>query len=287
MGYAGSARGLTAAAGGEAVAHGGVYHGPFGGTYAHGTAAARGGAVTHNWSAGDLHVQGNYVRANYGHYDAFGHGWWTDHPGAWWSRGFAAGYWTAATWPRINTWFGTAWPAYGYAYGNDITYEDNEVYLYGQPISTAADYYDSAASLAQTGEEADVPSEQPPANEDEAAPTNAADAQWLPLGVFEALEPNQKTSNMTFQIAVNKQGIVRGNYFNSGDNNVQPIEGAVDKQTQRITWVVKGKDKIIFDTGLYNLTKDETTVLVHFSKDKTQQWTLVRLKQPQQAGPQQ
>ena len=85
---------------------------------------------------------------------------------------------------------------------------------------------------------------------------------------------------MTFQIAVNKAGIVRGNYFNTGDNNVQPIEGAVDKKTQRITWVVKDKDKIIFDTGLYNLTKDETTVLVHFSKDKSEQWTLVRLKQP-------
>jgi len=92
---------------------------------------------------------------------------------------------------------------------------------------------------------------------------------------------------MTFQIAVNKDGIVRGNYFNTGDSNVQPIEGAVDKKTQRITWIVKDKDKIIFDTGLYNLTKDETTVLVHFSQDKTQQWTLVRLKQPPQSATQQ
>jgi uncharacterized protein (TIGR02246 family) len=165
---------------------------------------------------------------------------------------------------------------------------DNSVYLDGQPIATAADYYQSAADLAETGEEANIPSEQPPANADpQAAPSNTADAQWLPLGVFEALQPDQKSSKMTFQISVNKDGIVRGNYYNTGDNTVKPIEGAVDKKTQRITWVVTDKDKIIFDTGLYNLTKDETAVLVHFSKDKTEQWTLVRLKQPQQASEEQ
>jgi hypothetical protein len=311
MRYSGSARGLDAAAGGEAGYHVGVYHGPDGATIAHGTAGehgvavgpngiaggsraaggaavrtangdvyAHGGSVTRSWSAADMHVQGNYVRTNFNHYDAFGHGWWGHYPGAWWARGYAAGVWSAASWPTINTWFGVDWPAYGYSYGNDLTYVDDSVCLYGQPIATSADYYQSAADLAQTGEQADIPSQQPPADANaQAAPANAADAQWLPLGVFEALQPDQKASNMTFQIAVNKAGIVRGNYFNSGDNNVKPIEGAVDKQTQRITWVVQDKDKIIFDTGLYNLTKDETTVLVHFNKDKTEQWTLVRLKQ--------
>jgi hypothetical protein len=310
MQYSGSARGLDSAAAGEAGFHGGVYHGPNGTTIAHGTAAARGiaggtvahggvvkgpdggiyahgSAVTRGWSAGDMRVQGNYVRANFNHYDCYHHGWWGQHPGAWWARGYAAGVWSAASWPTINTWFGTAWPAYGYGYGDNITYVDNSVYVDNQPIATAAEYYQSAADLAQSGEEADVPSEQPPANDEQAAPANGADAQWLPLGVFEALQPDEKTSKMTFQIAVNKDGIVRGNYYNTGDDNVEPIEGAVDKKTQRVTWVVKDKDKIIFDTGLYNLTKDETPVLVHFSRDKTQQWTLVRLKQPQQAGVQQ
>jgi hypothetical protein len=313
--YSGGAQGLNGAAWGQAGAHGGVYHGPDGATVAHGAAgergavvgpdAAAGGArrasgtvvkgpegnvyahgssVTRHWSAADMHVQGNYVRANFDHYAIYGRGWWGRYPGAWWARGFAAGVWTAATWPTINTWFGVDWPAYGYSYGNDLTYVDNNVCLYGEPIATAAEYYDSAAALAETGAEADVPNEEPPANADTAAATgNPADVQWLPLGVFEALQPDQKSSKMTFQIAVNKDGIVRGNYYNTGDDNVQPIEGAVDKKTQRITWVVKDKDKIIFDTGLYNLTKDETAVLVHFNKDKTEQWTLVRLKQPPQA----
>jgi hypothetical protein len=31
---------------------------------------------------------------------------------------------------------------------------------------------------------------------------------------------------------------------------------------------------------LYNLTKDESTVLVHEGADKTVQWSLIRLKKP-------
>ena len=84
---------------------------------------------------------------------------------------------------------------------------------------------------------------------------------------------------MMFQLAVNKDGIIRGNYYNTSDNNDQQVDGSVDKKTQRVAWVVEDKKNIIFDTGLYNLTKDETPVLVHMGKDKTEQWLLVRLKQ--------
>jgi hypothetical protein len=32
-----------------------------------------------------------------------------------------------------------------------------------------------------------------------------------------------------------------------------------------------------------NLTKDDTTMMVHFSKDKSQQFTLFRIPEPEQA----
>lgn len=44
-------------------------------------------------------------------------------------------------------------------------------------------------------------------------------------------------------------------------------------------WIAADRKKIIFDTGLYNLTKKETPALLHMDKDKTEQWLLVRLKQ--------
>jgi hypothetical protein len=34
-----------------------------------------------------------------------------------------------------------------------------------------------------------------------------------------------------------------------------------------------------------NLTKDETTMLVHFAKDKTQQFSLVRIQPPEGEQP--
>jgi hypothetical protein len=35
-----------------------------------------------------------------------------------------------------------------------------------------------------------------------------------------------------------------------------------------------------FEAGFANLTKSETTMLVHVGKGRTQQWTLVRNEQP-------
>jgi hypothetical protein len=37
---------------------------------------------------------------------------------------------------------------------------------------------------------------------------------------------------------------------------------------------------VVYETGFGNLTQPETEMLVHFGKDKTQQWTLVRLEPP-------
>jgi hypothetical protein len=36
------------------------------------------------------------------------------------------------------------------------------------------------------------------------------------------------------------------------------------------------------ETGIYNLTQDQTEALVHFGNEKTQQWLMVRLKQPEE-----
>ena len=35
------------------------------------------------------------------------------------------------------------------------------------------------------------------------------------------------------------------------------------------------------ETGIYNLTEDETTALVHFGKEQTQTWLMVRLPEPE------
>lgn len=268
-GERGAVVGPNGAAGGSRAVSGTAVRGPEGNVVAHGS------EVTRNWSSADMRVQGNYVRNNFNNYGAFNRDWYRNYPHAWSASGYAASLWAPVAWRALNNWFGEAWPPVSYDYGDDLTYVNNNVYLNDQPIATADEYYQSAAALAQTGEQANIPSQ--PLSNNQVDPANA---KWLPLGVFNALRENEKTSTMMFQLAVNKAGIVRGNYFNTGDKVTQPLEGAVDKKTQRITWIVEDRKNIIFDTGLYNLTKNETPVLVHMGKDKTEQWLLVRLKQP-------
>ena len=61
----------------------------------------------------------------------------------------------------------------------------------------------------------------------------------------------------------------------------------VDKKTQRSAWSITGKQWPIMETGLANLTKDESPTLIHFEDDQTQQWLLVRLEEPkEEAGAQ-
>lgn len=86
---------------------------------------------------------------------------------------------------------------------------------------------------------------------------------------------------MILQLAVNKEGVVKGVYYNTSTKITRPIRGRVDKKTQRVAWTFadsKSTD-IIMETGLYNLTKNQTEALVHFGKDKTQKWTMIRLEQ--------
>jgi hypothetical protein len=56
----------------------------------------------------------------------------------------------------------------------------------------------------------------------------------------------------------------------------------VDKPTQRVAWIVGDKKDVVYETGFGNLSEPQTSMLVHFGKDKTQQWTLVRLEPPKE-----
>ena len=61
------------------------------------------------------------------------------------------------------------------------------------------------------------------------------------------------------------------------------IAGSVDRKAQRLAFTVGDHKTTVFEMGLYNLTKDDVPVLVQHSKDRSDQWLLVRLKQPEDA----
>ncbi len=223
----------------------------------------RAGSFTRAYSPGVLAGRGAAVRGGFYHYGAFNNTWWGAHPGAWRPFGWnAANAWGWATWPALTGWFGWSAPPVYFDYGTTIVYLGDQVYIDDQPGPTAAVYYQQASDLALSA---------PP------APPPAKDEEWQPLGVFALVQGEQSDPSAVFQLAVNKDGIIRGNYFNVLTDTTLPVRGAVDKKTQRASWIVGDQKTTVYDTGIANLTRDESPLLIHFGKDSTQQWLLVRV----------
>lgn len=170
----------------------------------------------------------------------------------------------------LTSWFvwGSQPIYYSYGNGGTVYYEGDTVYINGQASGSADQYYQQVQSVA-----ASVP---------EFTEQQAEQAEWMPLGVFAVVQEDVEETSMLIQLAVNKQGVVAGTFYNETTEVAIPLEGMVDKETQRIAW--KSADSsnpdVVAETGLYNLTKDTAPVLVHFGPNETREWTLVRIEQP-------
>jgi hypothetical protein len=163
----------------------------------------------------------------------------------------------------VTGWVGGSWaePVY-YDYGNTIVYQDGGVYQDGEEVATAEEYAHQAQQVAQTPVEAD--------------PENV---EWMPLGTFSMVREKDTKPTMFLQLAVSKEGIITGTYSNTTSDSAQPVEGHVDKESQRAAWWIGDNQNTILETGIYNLTQDEAPLLVHFGSQQTQNWLLVRLEE--------
>jgi hypothetical protein len=223
--------------------------------------------------------QGAYVRRGFGYYGAFTPGWYGRYPGAWFAAGWGAGMaWNSLAWASCWPYLGypaTVQPFY-YGYGDTVVYQGDQVYYGDQPVASQADYAAQATQIAAAG--AEEPTTDP------AAPAQPAADDWKPLGVFAMVQGDETTSNDIFQLAINSAGLVRGNYYNAVADSTVPVTGSVDKQSQRVAWTIGDKKEPVYETGLYNLTQEQTGMLVHFSADRTEQYKLFRIEQPADGG---
>lgn len=217
------------------------------------------------------HIRGNYAQ----HYqNMFNKNWWVQHPNLhnyYWHNNIWPHYpwnywWRPAAWVALSSWVVWNWgsPLY-YDYGNNFYYDNGFVYLNGRRLCTAGEYYGQAVQIV---------SGTPPVKDDS--------TQWMPLGVFALSRADSQDSHMVMQLAINKDGVIQGTYYNTENDTAKPIKGMVDKQSQRAVWTFADDDNnaVILETGIYNLTQDQTEVLVHFGMARTEQWLLVRLSEP-------
>lgn len=189
-----------------------------------------------------------------------------------WRAGRYGRYWTNpyrwATWGAVAAWFPWGWSQpTSYSYGDNIYVEGDTVYYENQPIASQQEYGEQAFAIADGAD-------QLPATDD---------TEWMTLGVFAMTQDGQAsgpTPNLYLQLAVSKEGLIAGTYYNSGTDQSQEVQGVVDQKTQRTAWTVGSDDWPVMETGISNLTEDEAPALIHFADGQTQQWLLVRLEDP-------
>jgi hypothetical protein len=125
------------------------------------------------------------------------------------------------------------------------------------PVSAAA----LAAKLAQNG-----------------ATEPGGTAEFLPLGVYSLAPENQTEASIMVQLAVSKEGVLRGSYYDLVGDQEKTIHGAVDKQTQQVAWTVGSEGKVVFETALASLTDKTGPLSVHFENGQSSRWTIARFE---------
>lgn len=163
-------------------------------------------------------------------------------------------WWRANNWHVISGWLawgGNAMPYYyddtGYAY--ELPYND----LDSSPYSLNGGYSNQLSP-----------------------------GSWLPLGTFAIGSSDAliDSTNSFYQLALGRDGSIAGSYFNAATNQLHPIEGMVDRETQQAAWrVTDNAFSPIVTTGLYNLTQNAVPVTVYFAPDTVQNWLMVRIEE--------
>jgi hypothetical protein len=211
----------------------------------------------------------------YGYGGGYGNGyggWWGYQPWIgyrpWW-------YWYGNPgWGGMNSYFaGYGWNQpyyYDYGTGGNVVYSGNQVLVNSQPVGTPVEYAQSAAALAAVD----------PATVGQTKPED-----WMALGTF-TLSTAQDESDpaRVMQLAVNKNGLISGTSFNKQSGKTYTVQGRVDKDTQRAAFTIGNSTDLVMETGLFNLTQEETPVLAHLGPNKTATYLLARLPEPQHSA---
>jgi hypothetical protein len=153
---------------------------------------------------------------------AFTADWYAKYPQAWRPANSQADWWKNADVATITAWL-------------------------GQPVQlvmaagTAAD--DAGAVSTAGGTDAGADGLQsvlvlPAGHQNAVGP---ADSDWLPLGVFAVVPPGVQDTAQAHnyqQLAVDRQGAIKGNFYDTLSGTVQPITGTVDRTSLVASWTV-------------------------------------------------
>lgn len=174
-------------------------------------------------------------------------------------------WYSGATWPRIVVWLPWQWSRpiyYFYETDGDVYYSTTEDFSYLTPVDSKEIFIAQAVRIANAR-----------------YPISKQQSDWMPLGMFTFASENASADMPAryITLAISKDGAVSGAYFDPASNTTLEIQGGIDPVSQRIAWKFVGNDWPIMESGLYNLTKEESTLLIHTSSRTTETQLLIRL----------
>jgi hypothetical protein len=197
------------------------------------------------------------------HNQPFSGSWYANHPNAWQAAHPHADAWAVASLGAASAWLGL-----GAANGADTTV------VTGDTVDDSGDTADDDTDDESTSD---------PAAASQLAQSGSTgvtnDSEFLPLGVFALAPQSQKEATAMLQISISKSGAVRGSYFDVVSDEGHPVQGAIDKKTQRMAFTVSN-GKTVFETQLTDLTQASGEVSLHFPDGTAADWNLVRYDAP-------
>ena len=149
------------------------------------------------------------------------------------------------------------------------------------PTAQADDDINDTAEANENAADAAQPQAPPISTEAAALAKSGAidppkDTKLLPLGVYSIAPQGHIEASAMLQLAITKDGILRGSYYDLLSNEDHQVQGAVDKKTQRVAWTIGPKGKVLFETSLANLTQDKGPLSVHYEDGESRPWTIAR-----------
>lgn len=95
---------------------------------------------------------------------------------------------------------------------------------------------------------------------------------WMPLGSFELKLDGQTVATRLIQLAVDRQGILRGTYYDIAADSTKHITGSVDKATLRASWTIGERGLAVYEMSLDALSSPEGQLTVRYANGQTATW---------------
>jgi hypothetical protein len=195
-----------------------------------------------NWKKKRRHHDWDSWSIQFGGHAPFSVQWYNDHPRAWQHRRHHDDdAWKFATAAGVLGWLG--WHA-NHPYDATMMYE---------PLPLEAIYVEGHSFDPHAG-------------------------QWMTLGVYSLMTNLGDNGTRVLELAIDKHGHVRGNYYDMITGANHTVTGRVHEPTQYVQWSLDKNRQLTFFAHLSQLTQPDGIVYVRFPGGQQEEWQLVRME---------